>query len=682
MPLKYEQRTKYDQERNAEETRKGNDIAPLPKVVNPKRRESCRLDLRKFCETYFPRAFRLKWSRDHLRVLAKIESAVLKGGLSAFAMPRGSGKTTLARVASIWAIVYGHRRWVCIIGATDDHAKKLLAATKKDLLRNEILGSDFPHATYPIRQMGGEPAKCRNQHLGGIKTAIEWTADRIVFPHVAKSQCSGSLITVCGITGDIRGQVYSTEEGEVIRPDLALLDDPQTKESAGSQKQNQDRLDILNGDILGLAGPDVAISGLMACTIIKPEDMAHRTLNIKESPEWRGEITKLVYTFPTDTEKWAKYFEIREAQLNAGGDGSLATAYYRENQAAMDAGADLAWPERFPPSFASAIEFAMVLQHRAPGVFAAEYQNEPIDETLATDLLTADQITQKVNGYLRGVVPADCQHLTAFIDVQGKLLYWVVVAWRADFTGYVVDYGAWPEQRRMYFTLADAVPTIPDKCPGGFEASIFGALTQLAALLCGKEWPRDGGGVVKIGKCLVDANWGDSRDTVYSFCRQSPHAAVLLPTHGRGIKASGSPIHLWPVQPGEKRGANWVQRRSQKSPIPYGIYDTNFWKSFMHARLFVPLGGPGCLSLFKAEQQTHRMIADHIHAEYPVPVEVSGGGRKVNEFQQRPNHPDNHWFDGLVGNCVAASMLGAALPSDVARKPIKRVPLSRMGRTG
>jgi hypothetical protein len=114
----------------------------------------------------------------------------------------------------------------------------------------------------------------------------------------------------------------------------------------------------------------------------------------------------------------------------AGGDGSLATAFYRENQAAMDAGADLAWPERFPPSFVSAIEFAMVLRHRSPSVFAAEYQNEPIDDTLNTDLLSADQIAAKQNGYARGLVPNDAAHLTAFIDVQGKLLYWAVVAWR------------------------------------------------------------------------------------------------------------------------------------------------------------------------------------------------------------------------------------------------------------
>lgn len=680
MPLKYEQRSEYDQKRNAAETQKGNDIAPMPKVVNPKRREACETNLRLFCETYFPAAFRLKWSRDHIRVIAKMESAVLKGGLSAFAMPRGSGKTTLARIAAIWAIVYGHRRWVCIVGATDPAACRLLAASKKDLLRNEILGADFPHATYPIRQMGGEPAKCRNQHLGGVKTAIEWTADRIVFPHVAKSPSKGSLITVCGITGDIRGQVYSTEEGEVIRPDLVFLDDPQTKESAGSPKQNQDRLDILNGDILGLAGPDVAISGLMACTVIKPLDMADKTLDPKESPEWRGERTKLVYAFPSSVELWQRYFEIREADLNGGGEGTPATVFYRANQEAMDAGSEVAWPERLPKSFASAIEFAMVLRNRSPAVFAAEYQNDPIDETETTDLLTADQITKKVNGYDRGLIPNDAAHLSAFIDVQGKLLYWALVAWRPDFTGYLVDYGAWPEQRRAYYTLADAVPTIPDQCPGGLEASLYAALERLTGQILGKEWPVDGRGTMKVGRCLVDANWGESTPTVYSFCRQSPHAAVLLPTHGRGVKASGAPILMWPKQEGEQIGLNWrIRRTTQKhAPIRHGIYDTNFWKSFMHARLFVPTGDKGSLTLFKAEPDRHRMLADHCHAEYPVPVESQG--RKVSEWQQRPNHPDNHLFDCLVGCCVGGSMLGAALDSNMPRHKKSRVPLNQMGK--
>jgi hypothetical protein len=85
--------------------------------------------------------------------------------------------------------------------------------------------------------------------------------------------------------------------------------------------------------------------------------------------------------------------------------------------------------------------------------------------------------------------------------------------------------------------------------------------------------------------------------------------------------------------------------------------------------LFVPMGDSGALSLFKAEPATHRMLADHLHAEYPVPVESQG--RKVNEWQHRPDRPDNHLFDCLVGCCVGASMLGAALKEQGA-KPAKR----------
>jgi hypothetical protein len=36
----------------------------------------------------------------------------------------------------------------------------------------------------------------------------------------------------------------------------------------------------------------------------------------------------------------------------------------------------------------------------------------------------------------------------------------MVCAWEEDFTGYVVDYGSYPEQGRRYFSLADANPTL------------------------------------------------------------------------------------------------------------------------------------------------------------------------------------------------------------------------------
>jgi len=35
-----------------------------------------------------------------------------------------------------------------------------------------------------------------------------------------------------------------------------------------------------------------------------------------------------------------------------------------------------------------------------------------------------------------------------------------------------------------------------------------------------------------------------------------------------------------------------------KRVVRHVLFDTNYWKSFVHARLAVPMGDPSCLSLF------------------------------------------------------------------------------------
>jgi len=106
--------------------------------------------------------------------------------------------------------------------------------------------------------------------------------------------------------------------------------------------------------------------------------------------------------------------------------------------------------------------------------------------------------------------------------------------------------------------------------------------------------------------------------------------------------------------------------------------DTNFWKSFARNRLITPLGdtSKGCVSLFK--NRTHRLLAEHFTAERFDRVEANG--RTVEEWSLRPGGPDNHWWDCFVGNCVAASMLGAALPGSGGpkHKKKKRITLSEL----
>lgn len=116
--------------------------------------------------------------------------------------------------------------------------------------------------------------------------------------------------------------------------------------------------------------------------------------------------------------------------------------------------------------------------------------------------------------------------------------------------------------------------------------------------------------------------------------------------------------------PGEVLGNHWyvpnVRRTAQFSHV---LIDTNYWKSFVHARLAVAMGDPGCLSLFGRDAQDHRLLAEHLTAEYRV--RTMARDRTVDEWKLRATRPDNHWFDCLVGCAAAASMCGVKAAGEV-----------------
>ncbi len=660
--------------RNVALSLSGRNIGDLPEVIQPERKVSCERNFRLFCETYFPLTFHLPWSDDHLKVIAKIEQAVLEGGLFAMAMPRGSGKTSLCEIACLWAMVYGHREFVALIGADEEHAASMLESIKAELENNDLLLEDFPEVVHPIHCLEGIHQRAAGQLYQGKPTHIGWTAREIVLPTIGDSKASGAIIRVAGITGRIRGMKHKRADGQSVRPSLVLIDDPQTDESARSPSQCANRERILAGAILGLAGPGRKIAGLMTLTVVKPEDMADRILDRDKHPQWQGERTKMVYSFPHNEALWARYAEMRADGLRNDRGITAATEFYGSHQAKMDEGASIAWPARFNHDELSAIQHAMNLKLQDEVAFWAEYQNEPLPEDSGADedLLTADQITAKTNGYERGEVPIGCSHLTMFIDVQAKALFYLVAAWEDDFTGHVIDYGTYPDQKQPYFMLRDMRRTLATAAPrAGLEGAVYAGLETLTGQHLTREWRRDDGAMVRIDRCLIDANWGSSTDVVYQFCRQSTHAAIVMPSHGRFVGASSIPFSEYKRKRGDRVGLNWrVPNVAGRRAVRHVIFDTNYWKSFAHARLAVPMGDPGCLSLFGRSTDTHRLIADHICSEYRVRTE--GRGRTVDEWKLRLAGADNHWLDCLVGTAVAASMQGAVLFGTEAKPRAKR----------
>ena len=565
-------------------------------------------------------------------------------------------------------MLYGHREFVTLIGATESAALEMLDSIKTELEVNERLAEDFPEVCYPIAQLGGIANRCAGQIYNGERTRITWTSNEIVLPTIKDSKASGVIVRVAGITGRIRGMKYKRSDGRSVRPSLVIIDDPQTSESAGSLEQTKKRVRVLAGDILGLAGPGQKISGIMPCTIIRPGDMADTILNRNTHPDWNGEKTKMVNSFPRNMELWEQYAEIRAEALRTDGNFQAATDFYIANRKAMDAGASVSWEARFNHDEVSALQHAMNLKLQDEAAFQAEYQNAPLPEdTFDDSLLSVDEICSKINGLPRHKVPLACDKLTMFIDVQKALLFYTVVAWSDDFTGAIIDYGSWPDQHRRQFTLADANPTIQSKFPkAGFEGGLYAALTNLTEDYLSREWEREDGAMLKIERAMIDANWGQSTDIVYQFCRQSQYSTVLMPSHGRYVGASSKPMTEYRKQPGDKLGFNWmIPNVAGKRAIRHVIYDTNYWKSFIHARLAMEIGDHGSLSLYGRIPGNHELLAQHLTAEYRV--KTQGRGRTVDEWKIKPDRVDNHWLDCLVGCAVCASMLGAALPETLTK---------------
>jgi hypothetical protein len=564
----YARRKEQSRAIHARQRAAARDIYPIPPVADRARRRAARRSFRFFCEAYQPRVYSLPWSADHLRVIGHIERAVSSGTLVAFAMPRGSGKTSLAESAVLWGTLTGLVPYAVLIGATEGAAAANLQSIHAALVQNETLAADFPQACVPLRKLEG--IHQRKLLYNGAPITYSITASRIVLPSIPGSTSSAAVIETIGLTGSIRGRKYQHPDGRAIRPALVLIDDPQTDESARSPAQCAAREAILAGAVLGLAGPGRKIAGVMPCTVIAPGDLADTMLDRSKHPDWHGERTRLVYDWPASP-LWEDYARIRAEALTAGDPlAAASTAFYAAHRAEMDEGAAVAWEARHNPDELSAIQHAYNLKLRDEAAFASEYQNDPRPEAAFADELTPLAIAARTTGRPRRTAPVDACLVTAFIDVQATCLYWLVAAWAADFSAVVVDYGTYPDQGRAYFALVDVKRTLARAAPGtGLEGSIRAGLDALTRNLAALRVVRDDGAELAVDRILIDANWSVSTQLVYAHCKASPWAALLLPAHGRYVGASSLPMADWRRHPGDRVGLNW-RLPALLAPGPYG----------------------------------------------------------------------------------------------------------------
>jgi len=637
---------------------RGNEVT-IPRVRSYSRRAACRRDLHRFCRIYLSAACCDPMSDDHLRVIAKLQSAILRGGRFALAMPRGHGKTTLCIAAVTWAMIYGHRRYIVVIGADLDAAKNILAAVQSGIENNLKIQQDFPALCAPIEHAEGIPQRARNITVDGVNVAMTWSTTRIVCPTVQDSYSSGVIVQPFGLTGRLRGAFHKLPDGSIVRPDLALLDDPQTDESAKSPTQCDYREKLIKEAVLGMAGPRKRIAAVMPCTVVASADLSDRILDREKNPEWQAIRTQLVCAWPDEQDgMWAQYREIRRDALLQGDEhAAAATEFYRSHRDDMDRGARVAWEQRYNDDEISALQHAQNLLMDMGDGFWAEHQQDPRATLSHLYELDADIVMHQLDGLAPRQVPERATILVGFVDINRYGLHWVVAAYRLDAAGYVVDYGVYPPGEKLLF-VGDG----SDGCTE--EQAVYRALDVLGMSIVRDRQYTRGDRRKRLDLLLIDC--GYLMQTVFDFVDHTRIPTTVLPSRGFGSTRYRPSAKYGPV------GDGWhVSEFAGKGKVL--CHNADYWRAKSQRGWLQPVGGPGSMALFGDDPNRHAELARQATREKLLDIEEKG----ITDVY-RWESPTSQWHDlgdCITGVCVAAAHLGASdSPAKTSRrkKPERR----------
>jgi hypothetical protein len=660
----YERKKLQAAERERSGSRNVRDIGDIPPPEDPKRRESCREDFGRFCKTYFPGTFKHDWSEVHQRLISLISLVVLSGALLAIGIPRGWGKTSLCVRGVMWAMAYRHHVFCVLIAASNDAAKNLISDIRTELEENELLRADFPEFCLPIKNLEGINQRGKAQLCGGERTKVFASDYELRLGNVAGK--SGAIVRAGGILSSrIRGARY-VSEGAVIRPTLGLADDIQTEASAASKKGCYRRERILQGALPGLPGPGFAWSCLLTMTVIEPDDVADRVLNRDKHPDWHGVRHSALDGLPSDEamEFWYEWNRIRERCLRDDEEIDEAHRYYKKHRREMNAGTKIVWKDGYDPErFVDPLEQSMDWFFRDRQGFWSELMNNPGGFEVETrPMLQRDAVAGRVHHLKQFACPQPAEFLTAFADVQGRVLFYEVRAHALDSTSWVIDYGTWPGQPRLYYTLNDLKLTLDSAYPKHptFRARLAAAVKDLFGALFSREYKREDGQTLRMNVAAIDANF--ETEAVKAAILASGMSGRILPSHGRSFRPPKLPINDLPDKDGDRAGNGWRLRIPKANQQRHLLYDVDYWKSHHRDRLLMPPEAPGALTLFAGRQ--HEMWTDHTLAENSSLFMDMQSQRVVEMWELRPERPDNHFLDCSVGNHVLGGMLGCVLPDN------------------
>lgn len=220
-----------------------------------------RRSLRAFCERYLAHHFSSGFCELHDDIfrLSDHLGPAPSGKRVARIAPRKFGKTTIFSLAlPLQKLAFFERNFIILLGESATTAESNLATIAHELDMNERLLEDFPHLA-PARDAKGQ--------------SVKWTDRQLIFR-------SRQTILAKGMAARMRGLKFRQ-----MRPDLAIIDDPESPETADTFLKRQRHKRWFGGTFMGLGASnwDIVVIG---------NNPHHDCLiaDLVRSPEWDGKL--------------------------------------------------------------------------------------------------------------------------------------------------------------------------------------------------------------------------------------------------------------------------------------------------------------------------------------------------------------------------------------------------------
>lgn len=641
-------------DRVAKHVAKRNEIGEIPRVRHPRLKERCRTDLAAFAWYYCRELLNHRPSADITDALIiPVQNCILNGGQVARLAGRGTGKTTLIdQIAQLWAALYGHRRFPFTFGASLTASRDAFNTLKYLLETSDRLLADFPAIIVPIRHLGGVSQRASSQTYRGAKTGIVWGSSMIVFPMLRDSggrpldPACGAILGASGYGGAVRGKNVHGQ-----RPDMVLIDDPQTRKIASSPKLVEAVIDFIHSDILALAGHNTTIAAFLTITPQRFGDVAMQIATSERFANWNRGVHPFIKRFCPNWDQLAALFceeYARDAAQNDF-DRKLSTAWYKENRHLFDGMETMDGEQYDHDREVDVVHHLLNLRAKlGEKSFNAEIQMKVVD-TVSEITITPDTVAASLNGSERGVLPPGTDTVVGFCDINiqaGAGLSWALVAFGPQRVAAVVDYGRFP---------ADGTPLVPPNASDLVRnRRVAAGIREVVTMLAERRLRDTKGRTVKIRALGFDRGWLPDvvHRALYVIRKRIPLGFPI-------VSMRGFPWNRFGTRREDilRRGDHVFATRSRFGE--YLAFMAPYWREIMQSGFLETPLFEGSLSLFGTDAGAHFLFASEICAEKLVRKYQAYGGRETTTAWDWLTTGPEHWCDAVTGCFALASWFRA-----------------------